>query len=75
MPRIRCHYVDCVYLEGHFCGASLIELDPDDGCLSFTRADYDVDEWINTEFDEWDEDEFDTYWLDDQEIKDEDDEF
>jgi hypothetical protein len=75
MPRIRCNYADCVYLEGHICGASFIELDPDDGCLNFTRVEDDDAEWIDTEFEEWDEDEFDPYWLDDEDIKYEDDDF
>ena len=34
MPRIRCHYLDCVFLEGGFCTAARIELDPDVGCLA-----------------------------------------
>jgi len=30
MPRIRCHYVDCVFLEGGYCGATAVEIDPDE---------------------------------------------
>jgi hypothetical protein len=75
MPRIRCHYIDCLYLEDEFCGASAIEIDPEDGCLTFAREDFDVD-WADDSVDEWDEDEFESYWLDDDDLDDkEDDEF
>ncbi|MBI3159105.1 MAG: hypothetical protein HYZ26_05855 [Chloroflexi bacterium] len=36
MPRIRCFYEDCIHLDKGFCSALLIELDPDDGCLTFS---------------------------------------
>ena len=39
MPRIRCHYIDCVFLDDGYCGAAAIELDPDVGCMTFSRAD------------------------------------
>jgi hypothetical protein len=74
MPRIRCHYVDCVFLDDGYCGAAAIELDPDVGCMTFSRADdLEVeDEWEDEEdeVDEWeeiepDEDE-DELWLDDE---------
>jgi hypothetical protein len=73
MPRIRCHYIDCVFLDDGYCGAAAIELDPDVGCMTFSRADdLEVDdEWEDDdeEGDEWeeiepDEDE-DELWLDD----------
>ncbi len=25
MPRIRCHYLDCVFLDEGYCGAAAIE--------------------------------------------------
>jgi hypothetical protein len=74
MPRIRCHYIDCVFLDDGYCGAAAIELDPDVGCMTFSRADdLEVDnEWEDDEeeVDEWeevepDEDE-DELWLDDE---------
>jgi hypothetical protein len=74
MPRIRCHYIDCVFLDDGYCGAAAIELDPDVGCMTFSRADdLEVDnEWEDDEdeIDEWeeiepDEDE-DELWLDDE---------
>lgn len=73
MPRIRCHYLDCVFLDDGYCGAAAIELDPDMGCMTYSRADdlatedeWDDDEELETE--EWDDmdDEEDELWLDDE---------
>ncbi|MFN3929257.1 MAG: hypothetical protein ACK4OK_06450 [Thermoflexus sp.] len=47
MPRIRCHYVDCVYLEAGLCTADEIELDPEMGCLTYTQAE--EEEWEEEE--------------------------
>jgi len=75
MPRIRCHYIDCVFLDDGYCGAAAIELDPDVGCMTFSRAD-DVDtesDWEEEEeeSDEWEEmdldEEDEELWLDDEE--------
>jgi hypothetical protein len=54
MPRIRCHYEDCVFLEDGYCGAAASELEPEGGCLTYTR----VDEAEEKPADEWEEDEF-----------------
>ncbi|MEN6299065.1 MAG: hypothetical protein ABFD51_03985 [Anaerolineaceae bacterium] len=74
MPRIRCHYIDCILLDDGYCGAAAIELDPDVGCMSFKRAD-DLeieegwDEEDEDEMEEWDEmdleDEDEEIWIDD----------
>ncbi|MDD2696494.1 MAG: hypothetical protein PHS96_10185 [Anaerolineales bacterium] len=76
MPRIRCHYVDCVLLDDGYCGAAAIELDPDMGCMTYKRAD-DLaigDEWEeeeSEELEEWEdmeiEDEDDELWIDEDE--------
>mgnify|MGYP001584140849 CR=1 FL=1 len=50
MPRIRCRYEDCVFLEEGYCGAAAIELEPEAGCLTYSR----VDEAESAE-DEWEE--------------------
>ncbi|MGB9640344.1 MAG: hypothetical protein ACPL4H_05490 [Anaerolineales bacterium] len=77
MPRIRCHYIDCVLLDDGYCGAAAIELDPDTGCMTYKRADdLDVEEeWEEDEEDlidedEWDEleDEDEDLWIDDDEF-------
>ncbi|MCS7251330.1 MAG: hypothetical protein RMK32_07205 [Anaerolineae bacterium] len=49
MPRIRCHYVDCVYLEAGMCTADEIELDPEMGCLTYVQAEEEEDETLEEE--------------------------
>jgi hypothetical protein len=75
MPRIRCHYVYCVFLDDGYCGAAAVEFDPDMGCLTYSRAD-DIateNEWEDDaeELDEWEdvdvEDEEEEIWIDDEE--------
>jgi len=71
MPRIRCHYVDCVFVDDGYCGAAAVELDPDTGCATFTPneeaaakdEDWEEEEWEEEDVEEeeeddtWDEDE------------------
>jgi len=71
MPRIRCRYMDCIFLEENFCGAAAIELDPDTGCQTYSQS----EESETSE--EWEEDEFDEDWESEEEgfeIEDEDEE-
>jgi hypothetical protein len=76
MPRIRCHYIDCVFLDDGYCGAAAVEFDPDVGCMTYSRADDAAaeDEWDEEEeeLDDWDEidvdDEEEDVWLDDEEF-------
>jgi len=76
MPRIRCHYIDCVLLDDGYCGAAAVELDPDVGCMTYKRADDIelVDEFVDDEdedLEDWDEldiDEDDDDWLDDDDF-------
>ncbi len=72
MPKIRCLYVGCVYLEKGYCTAPMVNIDPDEGCLTFTQLDdpFEVEDadWEDEleGFDEWEEDDFDDDdWLDD----------
>ena len=53
MLRIRCHYEDCIFLEDGYCGAAAIELEPEAGCLTYTR----VDEAEDKVADDWEEEE------------------
>ena len=79
MPRIRCRYEDCVFLEEGYCGAAAIELEPDTGCLTYSRVDESEsaeDEWEEDEFDEeeeelYDEEEDEDLWDEDYEDDDE----
>jgi hypothetical protein len=61
MPRIRCRYVDCVFLEDGYCGAAAVEIDPDEGCLTYSHID-DVppDE-------DWEEEDLEDLWEDEEE--------
>jgi hypothetical protein len=77
MPRIRCHYLDCVFLDDGYCGAAAIELDPDVGCMTYSRANdtSETEEWEDDEeedLEEWDEledeEEDNELWLDEDEF-------
>lgn len=74
MPRIRCHYIDCVFLDDGYCGAAAVEFDPDVGCMTYSRAsDLPEDDWEDDEeeLDEWDNielEEDDDLWLDDDDF-------
>ena len=77
MPRIRCRYEDCVFLEEGFCGAAAIELEPELGCLTYSRVgDAEAKEeegWEEDELDELEEDEEeedDDLWDDEDEDED-----
>ncbi len=79
MPRIRCRYVDCVYLEAGYCSAPAIELDPDEGCLTYTHIS-DVaedDTWEDEDLEEiWEEDDDELFleedededWVDEEDV-------
>lgn len=64
MPRIRCLYEDCVFLSKGFCIATSIEIDPEDGCLTYTEDSNDL--ISNALMDEADDDydEFEDSWED-----------
>ena len=74
MPRIRCHYVDCVFLDDGYCSAASVEIDLDVGCMTYSRAsDLSEDDWESEEdeLEEWDNidlDEDDDLWLDDDDF-------
>jgi hypothetical protein len=73
MPRIKCHYMDCVFLDEGYCSAAAVEIDPDTGCATYSpseeaagEAGFEEDE----ELDEWEDDdgeEDDEEWLDEDE--------
>lgn len=73
MPRIRCHYIDCVLLDDGYCGAAAVELDPDVGCMTYKRSnDLEIQEdlWDEEEtddLDEWEdvEEDDEDLWIDD----------
>jgi len=82
MPRVRCRYVECVYIESGICGADQIDLDPELGCLTYTQEEEDLsleadkEEWDEEELieeEEWDEEELEEDL--DEDFEDEDDEW
>ncbi len=64
MPRIKCHYVDCVFVDEGYCSAAAVEFDPDTGCNTYSVTEESVpkeDDWDEEEGDEEDDD-----WLDEE---------
>jgi hypothetical protein len=56
MPRIKCHYIDCVFLDDGYCSAAAIEIDPDTGCATYSPSGEAAEEWEEEEETEWEED-------------------
>jgi len=74
MPRIKCHYVDCVFIDEGICSAAAVEIDPDEGCKTYSPAEETAadDEWDDDDAEEWEDDDADDT---DDEWADEEDEF
>ena len=73
MPRIRCLYYNCLYLDDGTCTAPSVEIDPDIGCSTYTQTDEDLlekdesyEDWDteDTDIDMNDEDEDSESWFD-----------
>jgi hypothetical protein len=78
MPRIRCHYLDCAFLDDGYCSAASVEVDPDAGCMTYSpTADLSSDEGWDEEEDleEWEEAEEDDETEDDVWLDEEDESF
>jgi len=73
MPRIRCHYVDCIFLDEGYCSAAAVEFDADTGCATYSPNEEAVandEDWEEEELEEWEEDELEDeedLWLDEDE--------
>ena len=53
MPRIRCSYFNCLYLDADTCTAHTVEIDPDIGCMTYAQTEDDfIDE--NDDYEDWD---------------------
>jgi hypothetical protein len=74
MPRIKCHYADCVFLDDGYCSAAAVEFDPDTGCNTYSPSEEAVivDDLEEEELDEWEEEEAED---EDDEWTEEEDEF
>ena len=70
MPRIRCHYLDCIFLDEGYCSAAAVEIDPDTGCATYSPSEDDLEnDWDEEDLEDWDnegEEEDDDLWLDDE---------
>ncbi len=71
MPRIRCHYVDCIFLDEGYCSAAAVEFDADTGCATYAPNEEAAGAALEEEeLEEWEEDELEdeeNLWLDDEE--------
>ena len=75
MPRIKCHYMDCVFLDEGYCSAAAVEIDPEVGCNTYSPSEEAAagEDWDEEELDEWEEEDLEE---DEEEWSDEDeDEF
>ena len=71
MPRIKCHYADCLFLDEGYCSAAAVEIDPDTGCATYSPSDAAaVEDWDEEEGEEWEEEdgeeEDDDLWEEDE---------
>ncbi|MFN2216446.1 MAG: hypothetical protein ACK2TS_05825 [Anaerolineales bacterium] len=70
MPRIRCHYNDCVFIDEGYCSAAAVEIDPDTGCATYSPSEGIApdDDWDEEEdeIEEWEEDPEEDLWLDEE---------
>ncbi len=71
MPRIRCFYEDCIFLDEGYCSAAVVEVDPNEGCLTYKP----VGDFVGAdEEDLWDDDllaeelEADDLWDEDEDL-------
>jgi len=62
MPRIRCHYIDCVFIDGGYCSAAAVEIDPETNCATYSPPEGVVageEKWDEEELEEQEEDDLD----------------
>jgi hypothetical protein len=59
MTKIRCKYLDCLFLDERYCSAAAIDLSLDTGCLTYRPIDDEesIGDWDDEEIEAWDEDE------------------
>ncbi|MBT3190234.1 MAG: hypothetical protein HN736_00425 [Anaerolineae bacterium] len=53
MPRIRCLYFNCLYLDDDICTAPSVEIDPDIGCTTYAQTEDDLVEKDGS-YEDWD---------------------
>ncbi len=70
MPKIRCYYEDCIFLDEGYCTAAAVEIDPNQGCLTYKPVGEFLDEegeWLEEEEAFLDESLEDELWDEDEE--------
>jgi hypothetical protein len=67
MPRIKCHYIDCIFIDEGYCSAAAVEIDPDTGCNTYSPSEEAEEEWEEEE-EEWEEEEDDDLWEEDDDF-------
>ncbi len=75
MPRVRCHYLDCLFLDEGYCSAAAIEIDPDSGCATYSpneELSEENDVWEDEDLEEWEDEELEE---EEEEMWDEEEEF
>ena len=67
MPRIRCHYMDCIFIDEGYCSAAAVEIDPDTGCATYSPSEDDANNWDEEDLEDWETEgaDDDDLWLDD----------
>lgn len=70
MPRIKCHYIECVFVDEGYCSAAAVEIDPDTGCNTYSPSEEIDDDWDEEEETEWDdeEEEDDDLWEEEDDL-------
>jgi len=78
MIRIRCHYDDCQFLSGLYCGAAQVEIDRKKFCLTYipvNQAEQEIEEEVleeeEEEVDSWEDLESEEEELDDDDYAEE----
>lgn len=73
MTKIRCYYLDCLFLDERHCTAAAVDINPDSGCLTYRPIDDEesLGDW-DDELESWDEEDEDSESL--WEIEEEEDE-
>ena len=69
--RIRCHYIDCKFLDDLFCGNPNIEIAPKGGCQMYVPVES-PEEIEEEEEPEDEEEELEEDWIADEEEEDDD---
>ncbi len=73
MTKIRCYYLDCLFLDERHCTAAAVDINPDSGCLTYRPIDDEesLGDW-DEELENWDDEDDDSESL--WEIEEEEDE-